>query len=128
MKLKDCCFLADENIHPDLVKYFKLKNYDIKTVGELNLAGKSDPLIIEESFKSDRIILTHDSDFGTLGIARKNSFKGIIYIRPGHINGKFIVEIVDTLFLQDIDIIQGTIIVVQRNNDSIKIRVRRQEN
>lgn len=126
MRLKECSFLADENIHPALTAYLKQNGYNISTAAELNLTGKPDLHIIKEAYKSGRIILTHDSDFGTLAVASRQSFNGIVYIRPGHINGEYVIETIKSLFEQDIDIIPGTIIIVRREDNYLKIRVRRQ--
>ncbi len=124
MKLKDCSFLADENIHPFLVAYLKDSGYDIITVSQLNLAGSSDRRIIDEANKTNRIILTHDSDFGTLAVVGRHAFTGIIYIRPGHIRGVFAIDTMKSLFAQDLNFSTGMIIIAQRQNDSLKIRIR----
>ena len=124
MKLKDCSFLADENIHPALVAYLRENGLDVRTVSQLNLAGASDIRIINEAYNTDRIILTHDSDFGTLAVIGNHAFKGIIYIRPGHITGDFSIETIKSLFSQNLDFTERTIIIAQRQNDEVKIRIR----
>lgn len=124
MNLINCRFLADENIHPDLVSYFRSQDYDIKTVKELNLLGHSDKDIINESYKEERFIITHDSDFGTLAIAQGLSYSGIIYLRPGHKKGQNSIETIKTLFKQRIEVKDKMIIVAVKNNEQIKIRIR----
>jgi len=126
MKLINCSFLTDENIHPDLVRFLVENGYDVRTAAQLNLAGKSDRVIIEEAYRVGRIIITHDSDFGTLAVSGGQPFTGIIYLRPGHIKGHYVIETLKTVLLQEIEITAGVIIVALRQNDTVKIRVRRQ--
>jgi len=128
MKLHECAFFADENIHPDLIRYFQKKGYDITDVAQLNLTGKPDSNIIYEAYKTHRIIITHDSDFGTLAIANREPFWGILFIRSGHIRGEISISTIRTLFEKDLDFTPGIIIVAQRQNDSLKIRIRPGDN
>ncbi|NLV69210.1 MAG: DUF5615 family PIN-like protein [Spirochaetes bacterium] len=88
------------------------------------MAGKPDIQIIDEAYKQERIILTHDSDFGTLAVAGHHRFTGIIYIRPGHIRGGLTIETMKTLLAQNIEFTVGMIIIVQRQDNDIRIRIR----
>jgi predicted nuclease of predicted toxin-antitoxin system len=126
VKLSESSFLADENIHPAMILFLKNNGYDISTVGQLNLTGKSDHIIINEALKTDRIIITHDSDFGSIAVAGGETFTGIIYLRPGHIKGDYAIETIKTVLQQDIEVSLGMIIVAQRQNETVKIRIRRQ--
>jgi len=126
VKLSESSFLADENIHPAMILFLKDNGYDIFTAGQLNLTGKSDHVIISEALKTGRIIITHDSDFGSIAVAGGEPFTGIIYIRPGHIKGDYAIKTIKTVLQQDNEVSTGMIIVAQRQNETVKIRIRRQ--
>jgi len=126
VKLSKTSFLADENIHPAMISFLRDNGYDVISVEQLNLTGKSDHAIISEALKTERIIITHDSDFGSIAVAGGEPFTGIIYIRPGHIKGDYAIETIKTVLQQDIEISEGMIIVAQRQNETVKIRIRRQ--
>ncbi len=77
----DFPILADENIHPDVIKLLREQSKDVSSVLEEGLAGQSDLTILRHAFHKKRIILTHDSDFGALTILHKEPIVGIIYSR-----------------------------------------------
>ncbi len=125
MRLIESSFLADENIQPDVVAHLLGKNIDIITVFDANLAGKPDHVLLEEAAKANRIIITHDADFGNLAVFKGLPCRGILYLRPGHIASRFVIEMLTAVFDQSISVEPGTIIIAQRQNDSVTIRIRR---
>ena len=78
-------YLADENIDTEVILYLQNKGFDVKSVFDFDLQGKSDVEILQKSVQENRIILTHDSDFGTLIFKDNAEIVGIIYLLPGHI-------------------------------------------
>nr|MBA2561328.1 DUF5615 family PIN-like protein [Chitinophagaceae bacterium] len=72
-----------------LINWIKLNGYPISGVIEENIQGATDESIIEKCYSSNKIILTHDNDFGKLIFTRFVSFFCIIYLRPGHFDGSF---------------------------------------
>ena len=42
MKLRDCRFLADENIDPEVVRWLNALSVDIRSVNDLGLCGATD--------------------------------------------------------------------------------------
>lgn len=124
MNISELSFLADENIHPGLIEYLITNKIDIKTVHELGLAGLNDKKILETAITLNRIIITHDSDFGSLVILKEIPFPGIIFLRPGHINKEFSIKIWKFLETQKFDVENSFIIVARRKDDEITIRVR----
>ena len=68
MNLFDFPFLADENIHPDIVAYLRQDGLDITSISEQGHFGLSDTNVLRQAFRAGRIVLTHDSDFGSLAL------------------------------------------------------------
>ena len=56
------------------------------------------------------MVVTLDSDFGTLVIGQHEPVIGIVYLRPGHIDGQFTID--------------SIIIAVRRSGVDVTIRVR----
>ena len=89
MRLTQFAFLADENIHPEVVGFLQQRGLDVLTATEAGLAGAADTEILRVAFATHRVVLTHDSDCGTLAVAAGQPVRGIVYIRPGHIEVQF---------------------------------------
>jgi predicted nuclease of predicted toxin-antitoxin system len=120
-------FFADENIPTDLINWIKMQGYEITSVIEENLQGASDMSIIQKCFVLNRIILTQDNDFGKLIFTASIPFYSVIYLRPGHFDGKFHIPTLQSI-LKNKELIQkGTLIVGQRIDNKIKIRIKQIE-
>ncbi|PKP60851.1 MAG: hypothetical protein CVT88_01865 [Candidatus Altiarchaeales archaeon HGW-Altiarchaeales-1] len=94
-------FLADENIAKSLVRALRQNGYDVKDIKEEKLIGISDKEVINKAKEQDRIIITHDKDFGNLLNYPLQSHCGVILIRymnqsPSYIIPKLI-PLLDTL-------------------------------
>src|SRR5689334_21894978 len=85
MKLQDFGWVADENISPRVALALK-EVLDITTAKEAGLLQAKDEQILAYGLANNRIILTQDSDFGTLAFASSKPFLGIVYLRPGNYN------------------------------------------
>ncbi len=94
-------FFADENISTDLINWVKTNGYIISGVKEENMVGASDISIIQKCFPSDKIILTHDSDFGKIIFTTSVSF---FSIKHKELIGR------------------GTLIIGHRTGQKIKVR------
>lgn len=116
--------LADENIHPEVVAYLRAEGSDIQSVQELGFGGSADIELLLYAHSAGRVILTHDSDFGRLAFAQQQTFPGIIYLRPGHIESHFTVHTLNYLRSQDIDVEFPFVIVAKRQQQRIRVRVR----
>jgi predicted nuclease of predicted toxin-antitoxin system len=77
VKLREYPLLVDENIHPDVVVALRAAGRDVVSVRESQLIGSDDRTLLRLAKAQGRIVLTHDSDFGTLAIAERESFVGI---------------------------------------------------
>ena len=124
MKLNELHFFADENIAPEIIGFLKQNGFDVKSVIEENLAGKDDKLLINFATQQNRVIITHDSDFGKIVFTQQINFIGIIYLRPGHFNPAFTLTTLRTLLSRELEITLPFIIVAENLIDKIKIRLR----
>lgn len=60
---KKAKFVVDESVDREVGDYLKEKGWNTKTVSEVGLSGHSDDDINTFSYKTKRVILTHDTDF-----------------------------------------------------------------
>lgn len=75
-------FLADENIAPRVVLALRKENFDVLSIHEQKeLSGMSDENILKMAKNQQRIILTHDKDFGNLIRQPYQSQGGVILLR-----------------------------------------------
>ena len=124
---KRLSFFADENIPTDLINWIKSQGYEISSVVEENLHGTSDINIIEKSLGLNRIILTQDNDFGKLIFTTSISFYSVIFLRPGHFDGRFHIPTLQSILKNQKLIQKGTLIIGQRIDKKIKIRIKKIE-
>jgi predicted nuclease of predicted toxin-antitoxin system len=124
MKLQDFAWLADENIAPDIVSYLREKGILVKTVTEEGLEGTSDLDLLALALAENRIIVTQDSDFGTMIYQNEIDFVGIVYLRPGHFFANFHIQTLETLFEQVIELNAPFVLVAENKPDFVKIRIR----
>ncbi len=124
MKLNDCKFLTDENIDPYLVKFLRKMGFDIFDVKEENLYQSTDAFLLDLATKNNRIIITFDSDFGTLIYRNKTPFLGIIYLRPGHLTTEYHIQTFEAILKSALELISPFILVAEWHDLGIKIRLK----
>ena len=124
MKLYHCRFLTDENVQAKVVEFLRGRGCDVLDVKESGRLGAGDLELIRLAFAQRRVVVTHDSDFGTLAIAAGEATVGIVYLRPGHINHKLTIRSIETLFSQEIDLTSPFLIVAEYASGRVRIRVR----
>lgn len=124
MKFSKLKFLCDENIDPLVIQFMKEHGLDAKGVKELKLKGKTDEQILKRSVKQQRVVLTHDSDFGKIVYSRKVTFVGIIFLRPGHFDAGFTIKTIQSLAKSNLSFEAPFIMVAEQKAESIKIRLR----
>lgn len=125
MTLRNFPLLTDENIHPEVVASLRTRGSDVLDVKESGLIGSSDLLLLRRAYGENRVVVTHDSDFGQLAVANLEPMVGILYLRPGHIDPAFTLETLEALFEKVSEIKAPFIIVAERVSQRIKIRIRR---
>jgi predicted nuclease of predicted toxin-antitoxin system len=117
--------LADENIRPEVVQALRAQGKDIRTVHDEGLTGHPDIEILRRAHQLGRAVATHDSDFGRLAVLTGEPIVGIIYLRPGHIGPAFVLEAIAAIESLDEDVEPPFIVVSDRREDLVRIRVRR---
>lgn len=125
MKPLDFPLLADENIHSEVVRSLAAQGRDIRSVVEEGLGGRDDVDVLRHAHAEQRVVLTHDSDFGTLAYRTGEPFTGIVYLRPGHILPEFVVGMLAAIDLLVIDVTPPFLLVAERKEGTVRVRVRR---
>ena len=123
MKALDFPLLADENIHPEVIAYLQRAGFEVASIAEQGKFGLSDVEVLDQATSLDRVVLTHDSDFGRLALSGRK-FVGVIYLRPGHIQSDFTIKSLQAIQDSAPDIVSPFILVAERTGDTVKIRVR----
>ena len=126
MKPLDFALLADENISLELVTALRERGVDVCTIQELGLVGASDAVILFRAKSENRVVLTHDGDFGLLAIRHKTPFLGVIFLRPGHVKSAFSLEAIDTLRSAAVDVEPPFLPVLEHRQNRVVIRLRRE--
>lgn len=125
MKLTHFKLLTDENIHSGVVELLRQRGFDVLDVAEEGLFGAPDVDLLRRAVAEDRVVVTHDRDFGTLAVLNGEPIVGIVYLRPGHIVPDFTMETIDVAVNALHDLSPPFIVVVQRKNGHVTMRVRR---
>jgi predicted nuclease of predicted toxin-antitoxin system len=97
---------------------------DVRTVGDEGLLGSDDMAILRCAHAARRVVLTHDSDFGKLAIQTGEAYTGILFLRPGHIVPEFVLSALAALEASSIVVTPPFIVVVERKDDQVRVRVR----
>lgn len=84
-------FLADMGISPKTVAFLRTLHHDATHLQEQGLGRWPDPAILAKAREEDRILLTHDLDFGELVAASGARLPSVILFRlrnmqPDHVN------------------------------------------
>ena len=123
MKALDFPLLADENIHPDVIAFLREAGLDVESVSEQEKFGFPDTKVLDQATESNRVVLTHDSDFGGL-VLFGAKFVGVIYLRPGHIRADFTIKTPEAIHDNAPQVTPPFILVAERTGDTVKIRIR----
>ena len=124
MSLRSFPLLTDENIHSAVLAFLEGEGFDVLDVKRAGLVGSTDQALMTRANAEGRVILTHDSDFGTLAFTMGTLQTGILYLRPGHIDPGFTIGTLRTLLTQDLALAQPFLIVAQRSGEDVRFRLR----
>ena len=124
MKPLELPLLADENIHPGVIAGLRKRGHDVRSVEDEALRGADDAAILRRAHASGRVVMTHDSDFGRLAIQAGEPYTGILFLRPGHISPEFVLSALAALEASAITVTPPFIVVVERKDDQVRVRVR----
>ena len=123
MKALDFPILADENVHPEVIEFLRKTGLDVDSIAEQGNFGLSDAEVLQQATEAERVVLTHDSDFGGLALMG-TEFIGIVYLRPGHIRADFTIKTLEAIRDNAPEVSPPFILVAERTGDTVKIRVR----
>lgn len=73
--------LTDENIAPHIASALRTEGWDIISVHEVSLAGKSDEIVFDFAQQENRVVVTQDLDFNTLQRLSRLTTEGLILLR-----------------------------------------------
>ena len=73
-------FLADENVHADLVAWMRSRGHDVSYAAE-TLASEPDEVVLRRAREEARIVVTDDKDFGDLVVHRRLATAGVLLLR-----------------------------------------------
>lgn len=124
MRACDYPILADENIHTEVIQLLRSEGKDVRSVFEDGLGGVADVEVLASAHSQRRVVLTHDSDFGMLAIRQGLPVTGILYFRPGHISPDVVLSMWKTLEEAPIEVEPPFLVVVERRQQRVRIRVR----
>ena len=74
-------FLVDANLSPRLAELLRAAGHDAVAVRDLLLSSAPDVVILDRALSDDRIVISHDTDFGTLLAMRRLTRPSFILIR-----------------------------------------------
>lgn len=124
MVLADYKLFTDENIDPVIVSFLRNHGFDVVDVKESGWFGKRDIDLMPLAFQEQRVIITHDSDFGTIAFTRNEPFTGIFYLRPGHFDAAPHLQSIQTVLDSNLQLPAPFILITENTGVSIKIRLR----
>lgn len=124
MKLHDFGLLTDENLDPDVVAWLRQQGFDVADVCDDGFQGSTDIALLQRAVAANRVVVTHDPDFGTLAILQKEPVVGILFLRPGHIDPQFTIETLQSVLSANPDVTPPFVIVARRKGVKVTIRVR----
>ncbi len=114
-------FLLDENISPSLAGLLKSIGYDARHVVEVGYNSTPDFKIADFAVSTGEIIITHDTDFGTILALTGNDKPSVILVRWQSITTLRLFQFLENYLLEfEADLEKGCLIVVE---DS-KVRIR----
>jgi predicted nuclease of predicted toxin-antitoxin system len=125
VKLREFGLLTDENVDPDVVAHLRQIGFDVCDVCETGLQGSTDLDLLRRAVAGRRVVVTHDADFGTLAMLQGEPTVGIVYLRPGHIDPQFTIEMLQAVMRADPDVESPFVLVARRTDATVTIRVRR---
>lgn len=124
MSLQDFQFLTDENIDAELVEFLRQQGLDVLDIKEMQMFRLPDKDVLGMAYAQSRVVISQDSDFGTLIFRDKAPFIGAIYLRPGHQSPQIHIESFQAILDGQLDLAEPFILVAEHTGEMVKIRLR----
>lgn len=74
-------FLVDANVSPRVADLLRVAGHDAVAVREIGLQHSSDDELLDRAVADGRIVVSHDTDFGTLLAIRRTNEPSCILVR-----------------------------------------------
>ena len=114
--------LLDNNLSPRLVDVLAQDGWDVVHVGSLGLRAASDRVVLQTARDDDRILVSADTDFGTLLAASHEPGPSVVLVR--RVIDRRVEQLVSLLIANlpqvDEDLRLGSIVVI--GDDSLRVR------
>ena len=118
------CYPVLNHADPVVVAERRRLGFDVFDVCESGLQGSSDVDILRLAVVQNRIVVTHDADFGTLALFANEPLVGLVFLRPGHIDPQYTIATIQTVLGIDPDLFPPFILVAKRTGGQVAIRIR----
>jgi predicted nuclease of predicted toxin-antitoxin system len=115
-------FLLDENLSEKLVPLLTNAGHDVKHVRQAGLAGTLDPGVLELAALENRVLISADTDFGTLLARTHATTPSFVLIRRliGRRVPQIASVILDNLSEMEDDLLSGAVVVL--GDETMRIR------
>ena len=124
MKLTDLGLLTDENIHDRVKDFLRVEGFDVLHVRESQHVGATDEELLRISVQENRVVVTHDNDFGRLALLARQPIVGILFLRPGHIDPQFTIDTISVVLKHQFGLKSPFVLVAHRRADRVRLRLR----
>lgn len=116
-------FLVDENLSRQLPDLLRAYGHEAEHLGEMGLESASDPDILDRARDDNRVVISADTDFGTLLAESHAQLPSVILIRRTANRRAFHLASLIEAHLPDLteDLERGCVVVF----DAERVRVRR---
>lgn len=113
-------FLTDENVSPRLVAFLREQGHDVQDVKEEGWQGKDDVFLLRRAWAAQRIVISHDRDFGKLAIVRQEPCYGVMYLRLRDQRVPNAITVMRQFLKRKIAIRPGSLVVIQESRARIR--------
>ena len=115
-------FLLDVGISPELGRMLEAAEHSYRYLPEHYPRTSTDAQILEFARENDEVIITHDTDFGTLLAFSAEEAPSIILFRIHHISAELFFKLITENWAEiELPLEEGALVVIEVNS----IRVRR---
>ena len=111
-------FLIDANLSPAVADRLRAAGHDAVAVREVGLQHADDERILDVALAADRVIVSHDTDFGTLLAVRRATKPSFILIRSADplTTAQIVEMLLDNLDVMTEDLNAGAIVTFARGH------------
>jgi predicted nuclease of predicted toxin-antitoxin system len=124
VRLGDFGLMTDQNIHPRVIPFLRSEGFDVLDVKEQGWHRQGDSTTLQRAVAENRVVVTHDADFGALAIQAGDPVVGLVYLRPGHIDPQFTIETIRSVLNANLDLTPPFVLVAKRGGHKVAIRIR----